>query len=55
MKKQYTEPEMEVIGLGREDIILTSAIDCDDAWCDDALCDEEEIPCGCHGKPGEER
>ncbi|MBQ1771865.1 MAG: hypothetical protein II000_07985 [Clostridia bacterium] len=50
MKKQYTEPEMEVIGLGREDIILTSAIDCDDA-----LCDEEEIPCGCHGKPGEER
>ncbi len=51
MKKQYTEPEMEVIGLGREDIILTSAIDCDE----EALCDEEEIPCGCHGKPGEER
>ncbi len=37
MKKQYTEPEMEVIGLGREDIILTSGeLDCEEGY----LCDE---------------
>ena len=24
MKKHYSEPEMEIIGLGREDMILTS-------------------------------
>ena len=28
MKKQYFEPEMEVIGLSREDMILTSG-ECD--------------------------
>ena len=37
MKKHYSEPEMEVIGLGREDMILTSG------GCNEA--DAEYCPC----------
>ena len=55
MKKAYFEPEMEVVGLSREDMILTSG----DCWEDGALCEEEGHcdeggMCACHGVPGEE-
>ena len=38
MKKHYSEPEMEIIGLNREDMILTSGCmpPCAEALC---LCD----------------
>ena len=39
MKKQYFEPEMEVIGLSREDMILTSGIACPQ---DEPDCDEDD-------------
>ena len=52
MKKYYSEPEMEVIGLGVEDMILTSGCD-GDLPCD---CDTVDyLPCDCHGKPGQEK
>ena len=46
-KKQYSEPEMEVIGLDREDMILTSG---------DCPCDKEngiaDLNCTCDGQSG---
>ena len=41
MKKDYSTPEMEVVELEKEDIILTSGT------CEDV--------CACHGVVGEER
>ena len=61
MKKHYSEPEMEVVGLSREDMILTSG--CDEALpppipicgCDSATGVPDDIGCNCHGKPGQEK
>ncbi len=55
MKKAYFEPEMEVIGLSREDMILTSAGCMEDEFmCDEGDHCEEGDQCACHGVPGEE-
>ena len=47
MKKEYSAPEMEVIGLGREDMILTSG---------DCACDREngiaDMNCSCDWQLG---
>ena len=48
MKKHYSEPEMEVIGLSREDMILTSGgCDFDEqvACCDAATTADLSCPC----------
>ena len=56
MKKAYSIPEMEVIGLGREDMILTSGCDIDDM---EPICGCD-VPggydsCYCHGVQGQEK
>ena len=50
MKKHYSEPEMEVVGLSREDMILTSAgcaIEDEEGvvCCDAATTGDESCPC----------
>ncbi len=45
MKKHYREPEMEVIGLSREDMILTSGA------CEECPEDYQEA-CGCDATTG---
>ena len=56
MKKQYSEPEMEVVGLSREDMILTSG-ECfeDGCDCDAATGTYDYLGCECHGHPSEEK
>ena len=56
MKKHYSEPEMEVVGLSREDMILTSGCELDQEMlcgCDTAS--GGDMSCNCHGKPGQEK
>ena len=59
MKKLYSEPEMEVVGLSREDMILTSG-ECykdgeDGCDCDAATGTYDYLGCDCHGHPSEEK
>ena len=48
MKKHYSEPEMEVVGLSREDLILTSGCENDEQMlcaCDAATTADLSCPC----------
>ena len=59
MKKQYSAPEMEVISLKSEDMILTSGTceECLDGYQEICGCDVPggDYQCNCHGVPGEEK
>ncbi len=57
MKKQYSAPEMEVISLKSEDMILTSGA-CEECPFDEQCgCDVTggDYQCNCHGVPGQEK
>ena len=60
MKKQYFTPDMEVISLKREDMILTSA-GCEETappptfYCPCDATGTDYHGCYCHGTPGEEK